>query len=773
MANPQASKLVDQGNTNVLIPPVVTEVPAIEVPTKFEDLLQDPRIVFKSITGTENRVTAKTIKRIKDKTAMDRARELVRNRLQGTPTPNPFQSSSTLPPNSNSNSNITAFIQAIPAPASTPRPRDKKPKPFSKLGGGKKKAKKGRKKTNKRLKNKNNNSNRQGKSNRKTSPATPTSITTLIRASTTTPAPGLSSSTLSVRDKMVAARNRLRVLMGQKPIGLTTTAKPRPTPSSPTPIDTARQKVLEMLEKKKQAEMAAGSFDAASDPAAAFKTTTSTTASTSTTSREPTEMDLARLRVINELDQQTITVTAKSNIGDLDPAFIHSSQQSPSINPLIQLSPTFPPDSDQLLSLPFQPGTTTTTSTTTTTTTTASPSSLGRPTQPTVASTVKPTVGQMLQEHNEATLKSLDVLDVPTRMQSTLMRLMKKKGLRRDPFAKLVTTAVSVIDTDQDFIDITPPTPKQDPFFPSHQDPLLGQLQGGHDGNRNANLQAPSRRQNPLFRKLQKARNEKIRGLKAPGRKQNPLLRPLTSGHTGEAEGLTVPSRRQNPLLRQLSGGHDEQDVEGLEAPRDPVSDPLFRPAKPLNRFNPDNLDLPNRRQNPLLKILRFDRREKILRKGLSPPRYKQNPLFRQLVSTPQKYRNDFLQLPPRQQNTLLAILRRHGGDNFDADSLLTVPRFKEEFSPTESFADDDTDDYESFDDDVETSPTSPSLPLESTAASPIPQTTVRTRSRPTMRSKFEIMQSKKPVEEVTFQRVNSPVNVEDKKEGTSTYLVE
>jgi len=31
-------------------------------------------------------------------------------------------------------------------------------------------------------------------------------------------------------------------------------------------------------------------------------------------------------------------------------------------------------------------------------------------------------------------------------MQSTLMRLMKKKGLRRDPFQKLVTTAITPVE---------------------------------------------------------------------------------------------------------------------------------------------------------------------------------------------------------------------------------------------------------------------------------------------------------------------------------------
>ena len=43
---PAPQKLVSNA-----IPTLVTEVPAIEVPTKFEDLLEDPRIVFKSVSG--------------------------------------------------------------------------------------------------------------------------------------------------------------------------------------------------------------------------------------------------------------------------------------------------------------------------------------------------------------------------------------------------------------------------------------------------------------------------------------------------------------------------------------------------------------------------------------------------------------------------------------------------------------------------------------------------------------------------------------------------
>ena len=138
--------------------------------------------------------------------------------------------------------------------------------------------------------------------------------------------------------------------------------------------------------------------------------------------------------------------------------------------------------------------------------------------------------------------------------------------------------------------------------------------------------------------------------------------------------------------------------------------------------------------------------------KGLSPPRYRQNPLFRQLVTTPQRYRNDFLQLPPKQQNKLLAILKRHGGDNFNADALLTLPQLPEYDEYENDFEDEDEEDYE-YEEFVE----------EFTVTTPSPT------HRPKMpKSKFEVLQIRggRPVEEVTFQRVNEPLTLKDKKEG-------
>ena len=408
---------------------------------------------------------------------------------------------------------------------------------------------------------------------------------------------------------------------------------------------------------------------------------------------------------------------------------------------------------------------------------------------------------------------------------------------------------MSLLDTDTDFSDLTPPTPKQDPFLTknlspgssstqenfeeiletprAHQDKLLGQLKENDDGIVEG-LSTPSARQNYLLRQLQANDDGVVEGLSTPSARQNYLLRQLQANDDGVVEGLSTPSARQNYLLRQLQAGHNENlelavpsrkqnpllrqlkrvqnekikglrqpsrkqnpllkslksgdsgEVEGIELPRNPLKDPLFRSEKAFNnRFNPDGLNLPNKRQNPLLRILRFDRRERILTKGLAPPRFKQNPLFKQLVQTPQKYRNDFLQLPPRQQNKLLTILKRHGGDNFNADALLTVPKFTDEDEyeyeyedEEEEIIDDEDEEYEEYDtEEEEDYEEDEFFHSTSTTASParLRVSTLRspTRLRPIMpKNKFEVLQIRKPVEEVTFKRVKEPLTVKEKKEG-------
>ena len=179
---------------------------------------------------------------------------------------------------------------------------------------------------------------------------------------------------------MVAARNRLRKLMGQNPIGITTSPRHRffstpttPKPSTPTKMENTRQKIVDNLRLEQEAQEALNS----------------------------TDFDLSKANIELPPDPQ-ITVTAKSTIGNEEPL---------DINPLVLISPTFPPETN------------TQASDTTTTT--------------------KPTTSKPMKKEDVTTVKSIMediVLDVPTRMQDTLMRLMQKTGLRRDPFARLVST---------------------------------------------------------------------------------------------------------------------------------------------------------------------------------------------------------------------------------------------------------------------------------------------------------------------------------------------
>jgi hypothetical protein len=122
-------------------------------------------------------------------------------------------------------------------------------------------------------------------------------------------------------------------------------------------------------------------------------------------------------------------------------------------------------------------------------------------------------------------------------------------------------------------------------------------------------------------------------------------------------------------------------------------------------------------------------------------------------MKAPQKFRADFLDLPPKMQGKVLEILKRNGGDNFNADALLQPPK-------------DDSSDVlnVNFEGEIAFESTSRRVP----EFAPIFRLeTTTSRFRPIMpKNKFEILQSQKPVEEVTLQRVNSPLVRQREKNG-------
>ena len=266
------------------------------------------------------------------------------------------------------------------------------------------------------------------------------------------------------------------------------------------------------------------------------------------------------------------------------------------------------------------------------------------------------------------------------------------------------------------------------------KDPLLRQLRLNPESYQDDFLELPRRRQDTLLKLLRgdvglEARL--VERLVPPGQRQDPLLRALIAGDSSQIEGLKAPRPHGNPLLRLLRPtGRDAKDKNRLSPPslrQDPLLKQLRR--HPSN-FRDDFLELPKEDQRDLVEMIKevdgedFPFKELIpqrsgrlqiapkhprdplskalpdsaqkdrfagvtptslqnllFNKGgegdddagelLDPPRYKQNPLLRQLLTEPEVYKEAFLDLPKKEQDTLLKILKKEGGDNFDVNILL------------------------------------------------------------------------------------------------------
>ena len=149
-------------------------------------------------------------------------------------------------------------------------------------------------------------------------------------------------------------------------------------------------------------------------------------------------------------------------------------------------------------------------------------------------------------------------------MQNTLMRLMNKKGLRRDPFQKLVTTAITPVD--ENFTD-SPTSSKTNPLSTRK---LKLRNKGHFDG-----AEPPNSKQDPFLKTLKQGTEaaEDNFEQEPPSEKQNPLLKNLRGQHAGQLQGQAVPSLRQSNLLRPLTSGNSGS-VSGLEPPtRQSVND--------------------------------------------------------------------------------------------------------------------------------------------------------------------------------------------------------
>ena len=234
----------------------------------------------------------------------------------------------------------------------------------------------------------------------------------------------------------------------------------------------------------------------------------------------------------------------------------------------------------------------------------------------------------------------------------------------RNPLLRLLTPDGQ---DERDKDGLTPPAYRQDP--------LLRQLLRQPAKYKDDFLQLPSRKQDTLLGLLEK---EGGRGfdpsiLSPPEQRQNPLLRLLKppGREKDERELLSPPELRQDPLLRQLVATPEDYREDFLSLPtrsQEQLED-LLEESSPglMPRLLPLVVD-----RNPLLRLLQPNFRDEKEKESFSPPDYRQDPLLRQLASSPQDYQADFLSLPRREQKAVEQKLKEEGLPEMVMEELIT-----------------------------------------------------------------------------------------------------
>ncbi len=542
-----------------------------------------------------------------------------------------------------------------------------------------------------------------------TSTTTTTTTTTARRTTTTAAAP--TTETAKARrpktslDRMMAARERLRALMGRPPKTTTTTKAP---PTTEDPMAEARLRVLEKLRKPRPSNplQDPGDFD--------------------------NVLDLPREKKQDPL----ISVTSKARHGEVvspgtfvppdehqDPLLRVSSSPTRIPAPSITFEPL-----DDLPSTTFRPPATTISTDFNDFTTTVASSSL-------------PTVAPTRQELLELLESQTPMTDVSDRMQGTLLRLMKK-GRKED--GARATEGPILVDSEEEFRSLvsggdqnllqrlilqgtngdaatSPPAPVPVPVTTTtmvtpvpeqttvrfgttggfRKDPLVTRkLTEGHNGfvkpRRTFSDFKPPKR-NPLLRKLRGRHRGRYRGLRLPPRKQDLLLRTLQGGRDDTIEGLAPPdpeeeadaeviggggpplsgdrllplNDRSNPLLtRTLQGGRTGAE-HSIRTP--PVrQNTLLRPLTPKRTGSGHDLKVPSVRQNTLLRPLTSG--QTASHHDLEVPSAKQDTLLRPLTGGSSASDHD-LEVPTLKQNTLLRPLT---SGHTASDHELEVPSLKQ-----------------------------------------------------------------------------------------------
>ena len=222
---------------------------------------------------------------------------------------------------------------------------------------------------------------------------------------------------------------------------------------------------------------------------------------------------------------------------------------------------------------------------------------------------------------------------------------------------------------------------KKDDFDKKHflppsyrQNPLLRQLKSNPEQYNEDFLQLPSKDQENVIEILEEEGiKQSSIGKIAKGR-TNPLSKMLTPNFrdTNDKKNLALPKYRQDPLLRQLKSHLEEYKDDILELPtrqQDTLLKVLKKEGVPESKIR--NILPPNKRQNPLTRLLEPNFKDGLERNNLKLPKYKQDPLLRQLINKPEDYSEDFLSLPLSEQDEIVNVIDKTKTKFFDSNKLV------------------------------------------------------------------------------------------------------
>ena len=256
-----------------------------------------------------------------------------------------------------------------------------------------------------------------------------------------------------------------------------------------------------------------------------------------------------------------------------------------------------------------------------------------------------------------------DFLELPTRKQDLVIDQLEKKGVQ-----------ISVIE-DLTKGDRNPLNQFLAKGKFRQEDPLLRQLKTDLESYKDDILQLPSKKQDTLLKILRNegVADKQIKSLLPPRESQNPLLRLLRPNFKDQTERqqLSLPKYKQNPLLRQLVEKPEEYSDDFLNLPL-AEQDDLIEVIEDLDpKFSGTNKLAPLQiERNPLKRLLEPDSRDEKDKNHFTPPRYKQDPLLRQLTKSPLSFESDILELPKDMKSTLMRVLKEEGSSEAAMNEL-------------------------------------------------------------------------------------------------------